>query len=110
MEDADYALYSDWLAQACRSNGVEVWSYCPMPNHVRLMLVPTEETGRSRAVGETHRRYSGDINARLRVTGHLFQGRFGGVAMDEPHLMAAFRDVALHPVKANLAATAADWR
>jgi putative transposase len=29
--------------------------------------------------------------------------------MDEPHLMAAFRYVALNPVKANLAASAADW-
>ena len=63
-----------------------------------------------RAVGETHRRYSGYINARLRVTGHLFQGRFGCVAMDESHLMAAFRYVALNPVKAKLAATAAvEW-
>ena len=109
MEDDDYALYRDWLAQACRSNGVEVWSYCLMPNHVHLILVPADETGLSRAVGETHRRYSGYINARLRVTGHLFQGRFGCVAMDESHLMAAFRYVALNPVKAKLAATAADW-
>jgi putative transposase len=109
MEDDDYALYRDWLARACRSNGVEVWSYCLMPNHVHLILAPSDETGLSRAVGETHRRYSGYINARLRVTGHLFQGRFGCVAMDEPHLMAAFRYVALNPVKAKLAATAADW-
>jgi len=109
MEDDDYALYRDWLAQACRSNGVEVWSYCLMPNHVHLILAPSDETGLSRAVGETHRRYSGYINARLRVTGHLFQGRFGCVAMDESPLMAAFRDVALNPVKAKLAATAADW-
>ena len=109
MEDDDYALYRDWLAQACRSNGVEVWSYCLMPNHVHLILAPSDETGLSRAVGETHRRYSGYINARLRVTGHLFQGRFGCVAMDESHLMAAFRYVALNPVKAKLAATAADW-
>ena len=108
MEDDDYALYRDWLAKACRSNGVEVCSYCLMPNHVHLILTPSDETGLSRAVGETHRRYSGYINARLRVTGHLFQGRFGGVAMDEPHLMAAFRYVALNPVKAKLAATAAD--
>jgi putative transposase len=109
MEDDDYALYKDWLAQACRSNGLEVWSYCLMPNHVHLILVPSDETGLSRAIGETHRRYSGYINARLRVTGHLFQGRFGCVAMDECHLMAAFRYVALNPVKAKLAATAADW-
>ena len=60
-------------------------------------------------MGETHRRYSGYINARLRVTGHLFQGRFGCVAMDESHLMAAFRYVALNPVKAKFSKTAAGW-
>ena len=60
-------------------------------------------------MGETHGRYSGYINARLRVTGHLFQGRFGCVAMDESHRMAAFRYVALNPVKAKLSKTAADW-
>lgn len=109
MEDDDYALYKDWLAVSCRKNGVEVWSYCLMPNHVHLIVVPSDETGLSRAVGETHRKYSGYINARLRVTGHLFQGRFGCVAMDESHLMAAFRYVALNPIKAHLAVSAADW-
>jgi putative transposase len=109
MEDDDYALYRDWLAQSCRVNGVEVWSYCLMPNHVHMILVPSDDLGISRAVGETHRRYSGYINSRLRVTGHLFQGRFGSVAMDEPHLMAAFRYVAMNPVKARRSVTAADW-
>ena len=71
-----------------------------MPNHVHLILVPSDETGPSRAVGETQRRYSGHINARLRVTGHLFQGRFNCVAMDDSHLLAAFRYLALTPVKA----------
>ena len=80
-----------------------------MPNHIHLILVPSDDYGLSRAVGETHRRYSGYINARLRVTGHLFQGRFGCVAMDERHLMAAFRYVALNPVKAKLSNTAAEW-
>ncbi len=56
MEDDDYALCRDWLAQACRSNGVEVWSHCLMPNHVHLILALSDETGLSRAVGETHRR------------------------------------------------------
>ncbi|MCP4406760.1 MAG: transposase [Gammaproteobacteria bacterium] len=51
----------------------------------RLILAPDTEDGVSRAVGETHRRYSGYINARLRVTSQLFQGRFGSVAMDEAH-------------------------
>lgn len=91
-------------------NSVSVWAYCLMPNHVHLILVPTAPDGLSRALGEAHRRYTGYINARNRVTGHLFQGRFGSVAMDETHLMAAIRYVALNPVNAKLVRKAADWQ
>ena len=80
-----------------------------MPNHVHLILVPKTKEGLGYALGEAHRRYSACINARHRQTGHLFQGRFGSVAMDEAHLLAAARYVALNPVKARLVPTAADW-
>jgi REP-associated tyrosine transposase len=46
----------------------------------------------------------------MRVTGHLFQSRFGSAVMDEERLMAAARYVALNPVRARLAARAWDWR
>jgi REP element-mobilizing transposase RayT len=42
-------------------------------------------------------------------TGHLFQGRFGAVVMDEPHLLAAARYIALNPVVAGLVSRAEDW-
>ena len=58
---------------------------------------------------EAHRRYTGAINARFRWTGHLFQGRFGAVVMDEPHLLAAARYIALNPVVAELVNRAEDW-
>jgi putative transposase len=108
--DDDYALYRDLLAEQCRKQGVACWAYCLMPNHVHLVLVPDREEGLGRALGETHRRYSTAINARLRVTGHLFQARFGSAAMDEEHLMAASRYVALNPVRARLVERAEDWR
>ena len=63
MEDDNDALDRDRLSRACRSNGVEVWSDCLMPNHVHLILVPLGETGLSRVVGETHRRCSAYIDA-----------------------------------------------
>ncbi|WP_206370650.1 transposase [Solimonas marina] len=40
LEDSDYALYRDLMAQACKENDVDVWSYCLMPNHVHLIMVP----------------------------------------------------------------------
>ena len=110
FSDDDYALYRDLLAEQCRKQGVACWAYCLMPNHVHLVLVPDREEGLGRALGETHRRYSTAINARLRVTGHLFQARFGSAAMDEEHLMAASRYVALNPVRARLVERAEDWR
>jgi len=109
FEEGDYALYRDLLAERCRKAGVAVWAYCLMPNHVHLILVPATADGLALALGETHRRYTGFVNARLRVTGHLFQGRFGSVAMDEAHLMAAARYVALNPVRARLVRRARDW-
>jgi len=107
--DEDYALYRDLLAEACRREGVAVWSYCLMPNHVHLILTPQTTEGLGRALGKAHRRYSAFVNARMRVTGHLFQARFSSVVMDEDHLMAAARYVALNPVRARLVAKAADW-
>ena len=54
------------------------------------------------ALGEAHRHYSSVVYARLRVTGHLFQTRYGSVAMDETHLAGAkeIGDLAriIHPV------------
>lgn len=130
FEDGDQEVYRDLLAEQARKAGVEVWAYCRMPNHVHLILAPTTADGLGRAVGEAHRRYTNFINARghpppagggLRSkggrcaerivgTGHLFQSRFGSVAMDEAHLMAAVRYVSLNPVRARLAARAQDWR
>lgn len=108
--DDDYALYRDLLAERCRKAGVACWGYCLMPNHVHLILVPAHPDGLARALGETHRRYTGFVNARARQTGHLFQSRFGSVAMDEDHLLAAVRYVSLNPVRARLVRRARDWR
>jgi putative transposase len=110
FSDDDCALYRDLLAEACEKSGVAVWAYCLMPNHVHLILTPSTSDGLARALGKAHRRYSAFVNARLRVTGHLFQWRFASVVMDEPHLMAAARYVALNPVRAKLARRADDWR
>lgn len=57
-----------------------------------------------------HRDYTGFINARMRVTGHLWQGRYGSVAMDETHFVSALRYVALNPVRARLVPRAEDWK
>jgi putative transposase len=102
FEDGDYELYLDLLSDATARSGVAIWSYCLMPNHVHIIAVPGDEDGLRRTFRYVHRHYTGYINARLRVTGHLWQGWFSSVAMDEAHLMSALRYVALNPVRVRL--------
>jgi putative transposase len=108
--DDDYALYRDLLATHCRDANVEVWAWCLMPNHVHLVLTPSDPDGLRRALSRVHRTYAGVIQTRRKRSGHFWQGRFGAVPMDEEYLAAALRYVSLNPVRARLVARAQDWK
>jgi putative transposase len=105
----DYRLYRRLIAAAAHHANAEVWAYCLMPNHVHLIVTPADADGLRATFAEAHRRYTGTINARFGWTGHLFQGRFGAAAMDEAHLLAAVRYLALNPVTAGLVARPEAW-
>ena len=66
FEDGDYALYRDLLAVETKAAHVAVWARVLMPNHVHLILVPSDETGLASALGRVHRRYAAYVNARAR--------------------------------------------
>ena len=105
----DYAAYVELMARWCGEEGVEVWAYCLMPNHVHLIAVPQSERALARAIGEAHRRYTRRINFREKWRGYLWQGRFASFVMDEPYLIAAGRYVERNPVRAALAERAEQW-
>ena len=110
FSDDDYALYRDLLREHAAASGVAVWSWVLMPNHVHLILVPETQDSLRACLSKVHRAYAGHIHAREQRTGHFWQGRFGCVALDEAHLIAAIPYVALNPVRARLVARAQDWR
>jgi putative transposase len=107
---ADYALYRDLLCEHAAANGVAVWSWVLMPNHVHLILVPEQADCLRACLSKVHRAYAGHIHAREERTGHFWQGRFGCVAMDEAHVIAAIPYVALNPVRARLVKRARQWK
>ena len=109
FEAADYRAYIDLLAEHCDKAEVAVWAWCAMPNHVHLILVPRDEDGLRRALGEAHRRYARRVNLREGWRGHLWQERFHSFPMDEAWTLAAARYVELNPVRAGLAKQAGDW-
>lgn len=100
--DDDYREYIALMAESCRRYGVEIWSYCLMPNHVHLIAIPQQPDSFRQALGEAHRRYTRLINFREKWKGHLWQERFASYPMSETHLLAAARYIELNPVRAGL--------
>ena len=96
------------MSEAAREAGVAVWAWQVMPNHVHLVLAPEGEDGLRHALARMHRSYAGMVHARRKGVGHFWQGRFGAVAMDDPHLAAAFRYVTLNPAPVRLVSGAED--
>jgi REP element-mobilizing transposase RayT len=99
----------DWSRRQRTALAHQVWAFCLMPNHVHLIVTPAGADGLRATFAEAHRRYIGAISGRFRWTGHLFQGHFGAVVMDEPRLLAAARYIALNPMVAGLVSRAEDW-
>jgi putative transposase len=108
--DEDYQHYLAMMGQWCDAHQVEIWAYCLMPDHVRLIAVPQSADGLGRAIGEAHRRYTRMVNNREGWRGHLWQGRFASFVLDEPYLLTAARYVELNPVRAGLVKTASRYR
>jgi putative transposase len=107
--DQDYGTYLRLLAAYSVAADCEVWAYCLMPNHGHVILTPGDEDGLRRALGETHRRYTRQVNLRQGWHGHLWQERFHSFPMDEAHLLACARYVELNPVRAGLVERADAW-
>jgi putative transposase len=110
FEEGDYALYRHLLAEGCARAGTRIWAWCLMPNHVHLILVPSNEDGLRAAIGEAHRRYTRLVNRREGWHGHLWQERFASFPMDEEWLIACARYVELNPVRAGLVRRPEQWR
>jgi REP element-mobilizing transposase RayT len=87
-----------------------IWAYCLMTNHYHLVV---ETGGPTLSVGmrDLNGAYSIHFNRRHQRVGHLFQGRFRALLVDQRnYLLELVRYVLLNPVRAGLCASVADWR
>jgi len=109
FDDADRAMYFQFLARHASRNSLRVVGYCLMGNHVHLIAAPSTETGLAKTLGRTHVDYARWFNLKRGETGHVWQNRFFSCALDEAHQWEALRYVELNPVRAGLVRTAADW-
>ncbi|WP_339747259.1 transposase [uncultured Maricaulis sp.] len=109
FDPADYRSYIELAREAFDEFGIVCWAWCLMPNHVHLVLVPSDTDGLTKAVARTHQRYTARVNAREGWQGYLWQGRFKSTPMDDEHLYVAARYIELNPVRSGLVSRAEDW-
>lgn len=109
FSNQDYAAYLSMLKTRCSMEGVRLLSYCLMPNHVHLIVIPKTEGGLAKGIGQTHESYARRINRRENWTGHLWQSRFFSCPMEATHVVSAVRYVLMNPVRAGLCEHPLDW-
>lgn len=109
FQESDYHYYLKQLKINCDKQGVDIWAYCLMTNHVHLIVNPQEEGALAKAIGETHRFYTKMVNEREQWSGYLWQGRFASFPMDESYLLRAAAYVELNPVVAGMVKNAWDY-
>jgi len=110
FSEGDYQAYLDLLRLHSKLFSLDIESYCLMPNHVHLILVPHKKDDLAIAVGRTHQKYTSIINKRENWRGYLWQGRFSSFILDEKYLLAATRYILLNPVRAGIVKNPWDYK
>jgi len=104
LDDGDRIKYLSWIQEYSLQHKLSLLAYCLMQNHVHFIAVPQREDSLAKTFNSAHMRYSHYFNKKLKVTGHLWQGRFYSCVLDEPHLLLAAKYIERNPVRAKLVA------
>ncbi len=110
LNENDYAVYLEIMSECTRRHGVEIWSYCLMPDHVHLIAIPFGRNSLSNCLRATHGRYTKYINHRTGNRGQFWQGRFSSHLLDEQYLIACARYIEINPVKRGYVNQPEDWQ
>lgn len=97
------------LQQGTERFGHSIEAFCFMTNHIHL-AVRVSETNISRIIHHLAFRFTRYINRRYNRVGHLFQGRFKSILVeDEDYLNELIRYIHLNPVRAGMVADPQDY-
>lgn len=112
FHDTDDCLaFLNWLREAAKQFKVAIHAYVLMPNHVHLLLTPTDADGLARMMQWVGRYYVPYFNRKYQRVGTLWQGRYKATVVDtERYFMTCSRYIELNPVRAGLAAEPGDYQ
>lgn len=109
VDDDDRRVLLAVLAQALARFDARMLAYCLMGNHYHFVLC-THQANLSALMRHVNGVFTQAFNRRHAKVGHLLQGRFKAILVDEEaYLLEVCRYVELNPVRARMVAHPRDW-
>jgi len=100
--NADYEKFKDYLKDGQEKYGYRLHCYVLMTNHYHL-LMETPAGNLSKVMHYINGSYTTHINRKRKRSGHLFQGRYKAILIDQDsYLLELSRYVHLNPVRAKI--------
>jgi putative transposase len=109
-DDEDRLAFLDVFSSVIEQFNWVCYAYCLMSNHYHL-LVQTPDANLSKGMRQLNGVYTQAYNRRHQKTGHLFQGRYKSILVDEDnYLLELSRYIVLNPVKAGMVKKVDQWK
>src|SRR5579872_4141954 len=109
-DDDDRFEFIDWWQETKRRYRIEIEQYSLMTNHFH-MLLRLHEGSMSLAIKYALSRYAQRFNRKNHLTGHVFQGRFGSIPVQEDrYYTTVSRYIHLNAERAGLVLRPEDYR
>lgn len=110
LEPLDYNRYLKNLEKAKEKFPFLLYLYALMNNHAHLLIKPLKGGVVSKIMQSINTGYAMYFNRKYHRNGHLFQGRFQSIVVEEEsHLLELSRYVHLNPVRAGLTQRCEDY-
>ena len=102
ISNYDYEKFLEYLLVAKGKYRFKLYAYCLMSNHYHL-FIEILEPNLSKIMQYINTSYTAYYNKKRNKTGHLFQGRFKSILIDEDsYFLELTRYIHLNPVKAKM--------
>ncbi len=109
-DDKDREAFIDVIKEAVKRFSIEVYAYVLMGNHYHLML-KTQDPNLSKTMQWIGTAYTRRYHLRHKECGHLFQGRFKSVIVeDETYLLRLSYYIHRNPLRAGMVSRLIDYR
>jgi REP element-mobilizing transposase RayT len=109
LSDDDQRLFLDTLGECCERFELELFAYVLMSNHYHLLL-RTRRANLSRAMQWLSGTYTRRFNNRHGRSGHLFQGRFKSILVEnDAYVMQLSCYIHRNPLRAGIVERLADY-